>query len=33
MPWNYSTIRAELRNGVLWATIDNPPINLITNGS
>jgi enoyl-CoA hydratase/carnithine racemase len=29
MPWNYSTIRAELRNGVLWATIDNPPINLI----
>lgn len=29
MSWNYSTIRAELRNGVLWATIDNPPINLI----
>jgi enoyl-CoA hydratase/carnithine racemase len=29
MPWNYSTIRAELRNGVLWAAIDNPPINLI----
>jgi enoyl-CoA hydratase/carnithine racemase len=29
MSWNYDTIRAELRNGVLWATIDNPPINLI----
>ncbi|MFJ9801637.1 Clp protease/crotonase-like domain-containing protein [Streptomyces wuyuanensis] len=29
MSWNYSTIRAELRSGVLWATIDNPPINLI----
>ncbi|MFB6874895.1 enoyl-CoA hydratase/isomerase family protein [Streptomyces sp. NPDC056323] len=29
MSWNYSTIRAELRNGVLWATIDNPPVNLI----
>lgn len=26
---NYETIRTELRNGVLWATIDNPPINLI----
>ncbi|MFE7110963.1 enoyl-CoA hydratase/isomerase family protein [Streptomyces sp. NPDC057575] len=29
MSWSYSTIRAELRNGVLWATIDNPPVNLI----
>ncbi|MGW1916935.1 enoyl-CoA hydratase/isomerase family protein [Streptomyces sp. NPDC002076] len=29
MSWNYDTIRTELRNGVLWATIDNPPINLI----
>lgn len=29
MTWNYSTITAELRNGVLWATIANPPINLI----
>ncbi|GAA3834224.1 enoyl-CoA hydratase/isomerase family protein [Streptomyces chiangmaiensis] len=29
MSWDYSTIRTELRNGVLWATIDNPPINLI----
>ncbi|MFK0046131.1 enoyl-CoA hydratase/isomerase family protein [Streptomyces sp. NPDC090741] len=29
MPWNYSTIRAEPRDGVLWATIDNPPVNLI----
>ncbi|MEU6341650.1 enoyl-CoA hydratase/isomerase family protein [Streptomyces sp. NPDC046977] len=29
MSWTYSTITAELRNGVLWATIGNPPINLI----
>ncbi|MFD7232816.1 enoyl-CoA hydratase/isomerase family protein [Streptomyces sp. NPDC059881] len=29
MSKNYSTIRTELRNQVLWATIDNPPINLI----
>ncbi|MGW7666275.1 enoyl-CoA hydratase/isomerase family protein [Streptomyces sp. NPDC054775] len=29
MPWDYSTIRTELRNGVLWATLDNPPLNLI----
>ncbi|AVH54801.1 MULTISPECIES: enoyl-CoA hydratase/isomerase family protein [Streptomyces] len=29
MAWSYETIRTELRNGVLWATIDNPPINLI----
>ncbi|WP_327135267.1 enoyl-CoA hydratase/isomerase family protein [Streptomyces sp. NBC_01343] len=28
-PGNHSTIRAEPRNGVLWATIDNPPIDLI----
>ncbi|MEU0633448.1 hypothetical protein [Streptomyces sp. NPDC005989] len=29
MSRNYSMIRAELRNKVLWATIDNPPVNLI----
>ncbi|MFJ4845597.1 MULTISPECIES: enoyl-CoA hydratase/isomerase family protein [unclassified Streptomyces] len=29
MSWTYSTITAEPRNGVLWATIGNPPINLI----
>lgn len=29
MTRTYSTITAELRNGVLWATIANPPINLI----
>ncbi|MBW8698574.1 Short-chain-enoyl-CoA hydratase [Streptomyces sp. MBT84] len=29
MSWDYSTIRTELRNGVLWATLDNPPLNLI----
>ncbi|MGW2964452.1 enoyl-CoA hydratase/isomerase family protein [Streptomyces sp. NPDC001220] len=29
MAWSYETIRGELRGGVLWATIDNPPINLI----
>ncbi|MCX4579940.1 enoyl-CoA hydratase/isomerase family protein [Streptomyces sp. NBC_01571] len=27
--YSYETIRTELRNGVLWATIDNPPVNLI----
>ncbi|MFD3452029.1 enoyl-CoA hydratase/isomerase family protein [Streptomyces sp. NPDC058691] len=25
----YETIRTELNGGVLWATIDNPPLNLI----
>ncbi|WP_369251152.1 enoyl-CoA hydratase/isomerase family protein [Streptomyces sp. R41] len=29
MSEKHETIRTELRNGVLWATIDNPPINLI----
>ncbi|WP_346534391.1 enoyl-CoA hydratase/isomerase family protein [Micromonospora sp. DPT] len=29
MAFTYSTLRTELSNGVLWATIDNPPINLI----
>ncbi|TFV33740.1 hypothetical protein E4K10_39930 [Streptomyces sp. T1317-0309] len=29
MSWDYPTIRTELRNGVLWATLDNPPLNLI----
>ncbi|MFD8418819.1 enoyl-CoA hydratase/isomerase family protein [Streptomyces sp. NPDC059466] len=27
--YSYDTIRTELRNGVLWAAIDNPPVNLI----
>lgn len=29
MAFTYSTLRTELSNGALWATIDNPPINLI----
>lgn len=29
MSRSHRTIRTELRDGVLWATIDNPPINLI----
>ncbi len=30
MAYDYSLLRVELEDGVAWATIDHPPINLIT---
>ena len=28
--YNYTMISVEIEEGVAWATVDNPPINLIT---